>query len=610
MAIVTGNIRDIMTAPIIGKGLIVEFVLCTEKGDGTPVLYGDFTIDGQPKPATLDTGSGSISINVAPNTQTHPDSWYRIRIRQRYADTSVAGPRERVLPGRLVVPPQGGTIKQLLTVKPNTQAVFIGSTRPEIPSDWRFVYNPDTGIIKEWSDAVQDHVFLANLHGPQGERGKQGIPGIGGEATDAAVAAYLLGDDTASGGAARELIGDILGVDPLIDSYGFNLTQATLGKWRSALALAAGAGTARITVSGDSIPWGAGSGNAHLTSAWPGRLQRMFEKEYGGKQGTGAMPMLRNYGTSGGASEQPVLTFSATGVEDSPFGVYQLGSKKLTKNGTSTWVQLGPVFGDVARITFASSPGLTARVWVAGDDGVLIDKGTIATSTLATGTTFAPLAGFASRLVVTDVPLGGSGWHSIRIVPEGANGTEVHLVNVETLTSPARGVVVSNMALSGITSQHLVVDDATYGQYGMSVGFDATRSHLHIIQIGINDWQQHYPVSEFKARLVTAVRRAKSNIPVINGGTPSNGDVLLVVTQWVNTGLYPADHINSPSDELYMQAVRDVAIEETAAGLDLRKMAANYTEWAALGYDIDGIHPSPKGHEAIAAALFYILNQF
>lgn len=446
--------------------------------------------------------------------------------------------------------------------------------------------------------------YKGNLKGSRGEKGLQGIPGLNAVATDAGVAAYVGADDSATAAAVRDLVAGVVGVDPNIDSYGFNCNSTTLGKWRTALALAAGAGTARITVSGDSIPWGAGSGNAHLTSAWPGRLQRMFEKDLG-KQGSGMVPMLRDYGFSGVAVDQPTLTFSPTGVTDSTFGVYALGSKKLIKSGTSTWVQLAGQFGDVFRVMFISGAGNTARVLIDG-----VDVGNIRTSTAASSVTFAPKSGYATRQIVTDIPTGGTGYHSIRVIPEGTDGAEFHLASFEALPLPSRGVVVSNVALSGITSQHLVLDDVALGQYGMSVGFDATRSHLHIIQIGINDWQNHYPVADFQARLVTAVRRAKASVAVANGGTPSNGDVLLVVTQWVNTAVYPADHVNSPADSLYMQAVRDVAFAEGAAGLDLRKMAANYAAWAALGYDADGIHPSPLGHEAIAAAAFRILNQF
>lgn len=387
-------------------------------------------------------------------------------------------------------------------------------------------------------------------------------------------------------------------------TYGFNISDTTLGNWRGALRSAAGSAVASINFLGDSIFWGSGSGSQHNISSIPSRVQRMFEEVYG-KQTPGMLSLWPNYGNSGTASEQGQLSFNGL-VENGPFGSHQLGSKKLTvSDSVTTYVNYERVWCDGFEVMFISgSSGQLVRVFI--ND---VDKGTIKAVKGATGNTItsSDYSGYAPRQVVSRITAPTTGYNTIRLVPEGTAGWEFHLASITPYTSFSRGVVAHNNALSGITTVDLVKDDPAYGQYGMAVSIDYPRSPLNVIEIGINDYQGHYPVAEFKARLVTAIRRCKSTSGA-GGVTKPAGDVLLVVTNWVDTTRIPADHSTTPSDSLYMAAVREAAVEENAAGLDLRAPFANWTAWANAGYDAgDGLHQSITGNEFTARELFKVL---
>ncbi len=437
--------------------------------------------------------------------------------------------------------------------------------------------------------------YRGNLRGPKG------LPATSAAEDDAAVAEFVATDTTETRREVDRVVRGALG-GALAGLR--NVRPDLLTKWRAALARQAGGGAAaRITVSGDSVAWGAGSGGLFLLSSWPGRMQRLFDKEYG-KQGTGMMPLWWDLGTSGPGSNNWIFTFAGS-ISNPVYGIYGPGAKRITKTGTSSYIEFGPVWCDTIRVYCISEGGVARAV----RDGVA--GGTFRTNVGSLGETYPMLPGFAAGggngQVVTDIPMGALGMHTLRIYPEGSDGSTMTVVAMEARVAGS-GVAVSNVALSSQTTQQLVMDDAVSGQAGMSISFDASRSDLHILPWGINDWQNHYPVADFKGRMLTAIRRARTSAPVANGGTPSNGDVLLVVPHRPDLASWPSDHGNTPNFDLYRQALHELSDAEGVPLIDFSELYPDFSAWDAEGYSYDGLHLSPLGSEAYARTIYQVLT--
>lgn len=433
--------------------------------------------------------------------------------------------------------------------------------------------------------------YIGNLRGPRG------FSATGAAEDDQAVSEFVGVDGTATNDQVRNVAGAVVGL-PKMRVHNVNAT--TLPKWRAAMARAAGGGvSARLGVSGDSIAWGAGSGGLFLLSSWPGRLQRMFNSQFG-PSGTGMMPLWHALGTSGLGDNNWIFRFNGS-VSNVAGGVYGPGAKRVTKTGTTSWIEFGPIVCDTIRVYCASEGGVGRAVI----DGTT--AGIFRTNTASTGETYPMLAGYASGLAVTDIPMGSVGKHTLRIYPE--LGTDsMTVVGIEAINSEAPGVRVSNVALSSQTTQQLVVDDATLGKTGMSVGIDAIRSDLLILPWGVNDWQQHYTVASFKSRMLTAINRQRTSTPVANGGTTANGDALMIAPHWPDFAAWPPDHVLTPSFQSYIDAMYELSDSEGVGLIDFSGGYENYADWAAQGFSFDGLHLSALGSEAYAAGVHQVLT--
>lgn len=589
MARVYGSVVDITGYTMAQYQPVLTFT------PSSGVLYENNLIPDGGIPVIPDA-LGNWVANFVPGTRTHPASWLTPTV--TWLDSAGNFVKQDSFPGiRIVVPEQGGAVKDLLVTSPNPRAVYKGTTTPQVPSDWQFTYNPVTGVLMEWSNVLETHVFLAELKGPKG------LDAVGAGATDAAISGFLDDTETETYDAAARVVSESIGRD--VVDHSSNANSTTLGKWRTAMVKQAGGERqARLVVHSDSSGQGAGAGSPYVTSAWPGRLARLFAEKYG-RVGSGVMPLWHYYGTSGAALNQPSISFAGN-VTDANFGVYGRGAKKFVRTGTTWNYTHTSEYCDAFRVHLLNSaPGTKL---IAEIDGSVTS--TIKGSTSTTGVDINPLTGYASSQIVTEIPAGSAGKHTLRLRIDGADGAEAFITQVEPILKVGYGVAVSNVALSGITTDQLYLDDGVNGNSGMSVSMDATRGDGHIIAVQTNDWQGHIPIATFKSRLTTAVRRTKTSTPVANGGTTSNGDCLIVLNQWVDTTTYPADLINSPAFTAYLAAATEVAIAEGAAIVDLTELATNFADWNSKGYAADGLHPSSRGHEAIAQALFRVLDQF
>lgn len=444
--------------------------------------------------------------------------------------------------------------------------------------------------------------FIANIKGSKGDPGPVGPAGANQAPTDTAISSNLETPGTLTRSAAQKLVGEMI---PSADSgvFSSNITEASMGIFWNALR----AGSARVSVHGSSTPYGHFSGGPYVDFSWPGRLSQMLAGDFG-RVGPGMMIPWNAMVTGAGLTYQPAFNFAGT-VEDRPLGIYGAGAVRITKTGTSSYVELRDVYCDTFRVFLASTAGSGDAVV----DGV--SAGTIRTVVGGTGT-LPLLSGYASEsgggaVLVTDVPAGRLGNHTLRLMPNGADGAQMTILAIEPLVTGRPGVVVNNFGLSGITSIQAAstTTDTTTGYSGMSMSMDAPRAHLQIIQLGTNDYQQHFAVADFKARVLAMIQRAKTSTPVPNGGITISSNVLLVEGQPVNEAAVPGDGITTPPIADYWTALLQLRDSENVGLSSLNAKFVNFATGNALGWYADNLHPSPKGHREVAKSVLQPMVQ-
>lgn len=387
-------------------------------------------------------------------------------------------------------------------------------------------------------------------------------------------------------------------------SYVHNVTPENMAIWKAGLiAGQGGSGIARIGVHGGSTPQGAGSGLPYVSpsnpggpflySSWPGRLQR--RGRINGDGGTGYMvPWNQMNDDNTGIKWQPAYRFAGS-VENRPLGVYGLGAKRITKTGTSSYIEISGVTGTTYDMLFANT-GATGTVLV---DGAI--KGTFAAGIGVTGVDFMAEAGYAAGQVKVSIPIGPhNGPHTIRFYPNGADGAQITLLVSGATPYGQPGMAVSNMALSGISSEQLTLDDTTNGYTGMSVSLDASRCHLQLVQCLTNDFQGHVPVDVYRSRMDTFIQRAQQNGTVANGGSTFASNVILVVGQPVNQLEIPADHVLIPPYNDYSNVLYELSSLRNVGLIDLNELFVDYNTGAAKGWYADQLHASALGSEVIS----------
>ena len=387
-------------------------------------------------------------------------------------------------------------------------------------------------------------------------------------------------------------------------SYAHNITPANMSIWKAALVAGrGGSGTARIGVHGGSTPYGSGSGLPYVSpsvpggpflySSWPGRLQRRGYES--GNGGTGYMvPWNAMNDTDTGIKSQPAYKFAGS-IEDRPLGVYGLGGKRITKTGTSTYIEVSGVTGTVFEMLLANT-GATGTVLV---DGSI--KGTFAAGIGVTGVDFPAASGYAAGQVKVSIPIGPSdGPHTVRFYPNGADGAQITLLLNSATPTGRPGLAVSNLAFSGITSGQLVLDDTVNGFTGMSVSLDASRSHLQLLQCMTNDFQTHLSVDTYRNRIDTFIQRAKASGTAVNGGTMVASNVILIAGQPVNQAEIPADHILNPPYNDYVNVLYELSSTRNVGLIDLNELFVDYATGAARGWYADNLHASALGSEVIS----------
>ena len=368
-------------------------------------------------------------------------------------------------------------------------------------------------------------------------------------------------------------------------------------KWRGRRAAVMAATTqGHVAVVGDSIAFGAaasGTTAPKYTTSWPGRLRALLAAEYG-PAGTGivlADPVIRanptydNRWTYAGTVTDLTFGFHA-GANfrvDAVAGAY-LG---FTATADEFTVFNANAAGGVINATIDGGAVVKLRNVFTGGAAVNIEK----------------QAGY--KQIVTKVPAGAVGTHTLRLTPDTSNATfDLFIHAIEARVNTPGTFRVSNASINGKSLSTLFggagKNDEVNALYGLPM-VDMLRADLLIIALGSNDWLSSTPAATAKAWLKTLVQRQRATGNNGNGSTYANGDALLV---WNPQPDLTTLGIGAPSTwQAYRDMFYEVADEENVPLLDLGTRWNAYAAGNAAGFFGDGIHPNDAGSLDIAPAV-------
>lgn len=384
----------------------------------------------------------------------------------------------------------------------------------------------------------------------------------------------------------------------------FNARPDNMSKWRAARArAAAGTGTAHVSTFLDSITYGAaasGVSQPKPTNSWPGRLRRLLDARFGA--GGSGIVVPWDILTGVAPADDPRWSFVGT-ISNASLGVHQLGCKRWVSGADANYVEFTATCTEF--VVYLLGTGSRPRVKVDGGTEMLIAGDAALDPSL---TDPDPLPGYQTNgsngQIVTVIPAGTLGTHTLRILAPSNGTTQVSLIGVEARVT-GQGVRVSNLAHSGLDSAYLVLDDATNATNGMATALDMPRADLAVLLVAMNDFQTHTAVATFKSRIRTAIQRQRSSATY-----RANGDVLLATCPQPNyAGPIPADGVTTPALSAYYTALYELADEEDVPLLDLAHRWKDYTASNAVSFFGDPVHPNDLGSEDMAQAFFSVLME-
>lgn len=416
--------------------------------------------------------------------------------------------------------------------------------------------------------------------GLKGEPGDRGLPGVNAVANDTATAAQIAAKESATRAALRRTV--------TMNGGLYAPTQYAGLRWRTALTqIRSGFRQGHVAILGDSIPGtGAPLSSPKYKFNWPGRLRQMLDHEFG-PGGTGVV--ICDWDIKATPAYDDRFAYGAT--VNAGYGFFRHGALQVS---AGSYIDFTATTNEFLVYNIGSSGGLvTASV-----DGTV--KGTINNTGL--GGVLPSLtreAGTHANQVVTKVPSGALGAHTLRVVPP-AGGFATFFGFEGRITTPGT-IRVSNPSISGESLASLFSwagnNDETNGMFGLPM-IDVLKADLLIIALGINDWNIRRPIAELKADLGTLISRQMAS-----GATKAGGDVLLVWNPQPDLINLPAGTSAGPTWQQYRDAYYEIADTYNVPLLDMGDRWKDYTTGNAIGMFGDGIHPSDAGSYDIAPAV-------
>lgn len=366
-------------------------------------------------------------------------------------------------------------------------------------------------------------------------------------------------------------------------------------KWRARRAAVMAATTqGHIAVVGDSIAFGAaasGTTAPKYTTSWPGRLRALLAAEYG-PAGTGivlADPVIRANPTYDNR-----WTYAGT-VTDLTFG-FHAGANFRVDAVAGTYLEFTAT-ADEFTVFNANAAGGVVNATI--DGGAVVKLRNVFTGGAAVN--IEKQAGY--KQIVTKVPAGAVGTHTLRLAPDTSNATfDLFIHAIEARVNTPGTFRVSNASINGKSLSTLFAgkNDEVNALYGLPM-VDMLRADLLIIALGSNDWLSSTPAATAKTWLKTLIQRQRAAGNNGNGSTYANGDALLV---WNPQPDLTTLGLGTPSTwQAYRDMFYEVADEENVPLLDLGTRWDTYATGNAAGFFGDGIHPNDAGSLDIAPAV-------
>lgn len=347
-----------------------------------------------------------------------------------------------------------------------------------------------------------------------------------------------------------------------------------LRKWYAALANRHYS-PAKIAVIGDSLSEGVGA--SQFGRGWVPKMAELLRARFPAPGGVGFVASWDNPGYGGG---DPAYTYPVS--QNS--GYYSETDGFALKCNTLL------ATGD--RLTYTFS-GTSIHVWYlkqfgGGNFSVTIDGVVVATSIVTASTTSGPVVWTSATLA--------AGNHTILVTRLSGGGTSPVLVNGFRVFNgdETKGIQVFNGSQSGLTSVNFATGAADWNRWARWLGI--IQPQLVIVELGLNDWAGNIPMASLKANL-------KTIISVIRAQTTTDPSIVVFAAAEANSGAYASTYT-----QLHQVWEQVVAEDAKTALFDASARFIPPSVDNSDGYYYDLMHPSDKGHAAIADRMVSFLS--
>ena len=409
----------------------------------------------------------------------------------------------------------------------------------------------------------------------------------------------------------------------------YNVSAATLPRYRQALGNAfAGIASCHIAVLGDSTTHRASDTLPAYQVSWPARMRDLIQRRTGlPSSGTG---IIHTWNTTGENLTEPRLVKvqggagHATDLPANTFGPYMNSGVEIATDYPANsgagggLVRFTPGQSTTALWVYTLGSGTRTRVHAASAS---LGQSLKFECAAYYGESFTPGSGYTAvnledGYIRTNSPGASGGQCVARIVVPGASDWvfevrsmqpgATYLAALEARNETVAGLRVSNVAQAGMDLNGIVGnDDPLSGYKGISIAVNTVpEAKLWIIALGLNDYQGHRSVANFKNQLRTLTQRCRATGPAGTDGhgVGPGGDVLLVCQPLPNPATNPPDGILTPPLGDYWRACYEIADELNLPLVDQAYRWVDYAHTPAGMYR-DGIHPSPTGAADLARAI-------
>lgn len=580
MALITFKLNDFGVASMANLSPRVYF-----EPDGPAVVATnptDYLLASKRVRATLAPDGVTFSVNLFPSSWARPVTTFRMVV--EWLDAAGNFISRDSPQWRIFIPEADSSLADLIDVPPTAFMAWIGPTPPEAPVVGAWWLNSVTGDLAEWGGDVSGWTLKTNLQGIQGIQGDQGLPGLNAVPTDEALAANVKNDVPTEFQAALRRRARPTGGLYLPTEYAGLRWRVVMSQVRSKLK------QAHVAVLCDSIgSTGAPLSNPKYKHNWPGHLRRMLDGEFG-PAGTGMVIMDWDIRATPAYDDRFVYSGPFT---NAAYGWFQHAGQQMDAGASLVFTATASEFW-VLNLSSAS-----------GANSAEIDGGLVDTfRNIGSGgpvVTHPREAGTHKNQILTHIPAGSLGAHTLRILPPA--GTFASLLAVEGRIPTLGTIRVSNLGVSGVSLQSGVrANDEVNGHYGLPL-VDVAKADLLLIPLGINDWNLRRPIADLKADLGALIARQMASGTNAGGGTKAAGDVMLVWNPQPDLLTLPAGSSPGPTWDEYREAYYEVADEYNVPLLDLGGRWKDFPTANAMGLFGDGIHVSDTGSADIAPAV-------